>query len=306
MSAPVLVPIDYTKPIYLRTDVSGEGWGAVLEQVHAGSERQPSRFESGIWRDAQINYPAFKQELLALRLALEKLHPFLIGVHFSIETDAKSLVYLLQRPSSHKNHDIVIRWVNYISLFDFLVSHISGVDNPVADALSRLPQMDTQPRLCALEVLPTAMRVTEPDLLADPGAADLDSTLDVGTIDQNDSFIHYKGYMMAEILAYLRDGITPSDLGVEAVQKFIDECTKFTIDDRGTLHYVKPLPNDELKILLVPITTSQVDRILQLHDAMGHKGLKSILDLIKLRFWWPSMVKEVTDYIAGCHVCQVY
>lgn len=40
------------------------------------------------------------------------------------------------------------------------------------------------------------------------------------------------------------------------------------------------------------------------HDASGHLGHRKVLCLLRQRFDWPLMTKEVTNYCMTCEVCQ--
>ena len=42
-------------------------------------------------RGAEINYPAYEGEVLALHFALEKFRHYIHGVHFTLYTDNKAL-----------------------------------------------------------------------------------------------------------------------------------------------------------------------------------------------------------------------
>jgi hypothetical protein len=54
-----------------------------------------------------------------------------------LETDAQTLVWLLNQPPNDLPNAMMTRWLTYIRLFDFDVKHIPGTKNGGADALSR-------------------------------------------------------------------------------------------------------------------------------------------------------------------------
>ena len=66
--------------------------------------------------------------------ALKHWRHYLLGAPFQIKTDHKSLEYLQTQP--HLSGRLV-RWSQYLQEYDFSLQHIRGVDNIVADALSR-------------------------------------------------------------------------------------------------------------------------------------------------------------------------
>src|SRR5437762_12654248 len=54
-----------------------------------------------------------------------------------METDAPTLVWLLNQPPNDLPNAMMTRWLAYIRLFDFTVKHVPGHKNGGADALSR-------------------------------------------------------------------------------------------------------------------------------------------------------------------------
>ena len=62
-----------------------------------------------------------------------------------VETDAQTLVWLLNQPPNDLPNAIMTRWLTYIRLFDFDINHIPGNKNGVTDALSRHGQSPDDP-----------------------------------------------------------------------------------------------------------------------------------------------------------------
>jgi len=140
-TAPVLVSLDFSPSalaIILNVDASTTiGWGGTLSQLQSDGTVRPARFESGIWSDAERKYDAVKLECRGLLKALKKFRFWLFGRHFFVETDAQTLVWLLNQPPNDLPNAMMTRWLTYIRLFDFDVKHVSGNKNGAADALSR-------------------------------------------------------------------------------------------------------------------------------------------------------------------------
>jgi len=84
-----------------------------------------------------LKYDAVKLECRGLLKALKKFRFWLYGCYFTIETDAQTLVWLLNQPPNDRPNAMMMRWLTYIRLFDFHVKHIPGSKNGAADALSR-------------------------------------------------------------------------------------------------------------------------------------------------------------------------
>jgi ribonuclease HI len=141
MTAPILISLDFSPSaldILLNIDPSTMiGWGGVLSQLQSDGTIQPARFESGLWSEAEKKYDAVKLECRGLLKALKKFRFWLYGCYFTIETDAQTLVWLLNQPPNDLPNAMMTRWLAYIRLFDFHVKHIPGNKNGGADALSR-------------------------------------------------------------------------------------------------------------------------------------------------------------------------
>ena len=142
--APILITLDFSPSalmIFLNVDASTLiGWGGILSQLQSDGRVRPARFESGIWSPAELKYDAVKLECRALLKALKKFRFWLYGRYFTIETDAQTLVWLLNQPPNDLPNAMMTRWLTYIRLFDFHVKHIPGNKNGGADALSRRGQ----------------------------------------------------------------------------------------------------------------------------------------------------------------------
>ena len=76
----------------LQIDFSEKGLGAVLNQI-LPNETTPRVIEyaSRCLRGAEINYPAYEGEVLAIHWALEKFRHYLHGTTFYLYTDNKAL-----------------------------------------------------------------------------------------------------------------------------------------------------------------------------------------------------------------------
>ena len=130
---PKLFFMDDTSPIHLYTDASNIGMGAYLCQERDGKE-YPIGFMSFAFNDTQRRWHTVEQEAYAIVKALEKWEYLLRDVHFTLHTDHENLTYI--RDTGSKK---VMSWNVQISEYDFKVVHIAGVNNCVADALSRNP-----------------------------------------------------------------------------------------------------------------------------------------------------------------------
>lgn len=125
---------DNTLPVFLHTDACDTGIGAYLFQIDRNGKELPIGFMSQALHDAQLRWSTFEQEAFAIHEALKKFQYILRDVQFTLRTDHRNLLYLNDSGASDK----VLRWKLDIQQFDFLVEHIPGEQNVVADLYSRL------------------------------------------------------------------------------------------------------------------------------------------------------------------------
>ena len=123
-------------PTCLMTDASDMAVRAVLQQNIQGTWK-PISFFSLKMTPAETRYSTFDWELLAVYLAIKQFRHILERQVFHILTDHKPLTYALN-PRSDRHSPRQARHLNFISQFTPTVHHVHGMDNVVADALSRI------------------------------------------------------------------------------------------------------------------------------------------------------------------------
>ena len=85
--------------------------------------------------EAQRNYTTAEKELLEVVYALDKFRSYLIRLDIVIFTDHSALKYLLTKQNSKAR---LIIWVLLLQEFNIQIRDKKGVENVVADHLSRL------------------------------------------------------------------------------------------------------------------------------------------------------------------------
>ena len=141
-----LAIFDPNLPTVVTVDTSDVGLSAQLSQVQDGC-KFPIQFASHTLQDREWNFATNEKEALGCIWAIERWEKFLLGRHFTLRTDHRSLwTLLMQHMSMHKSAKFD-RWLQWLSRFDFDVQHICGTTNIMADALSRLPQQTCEPAI---------------------------------------------------------------------------------------------------------------------------------------------------------------
>nr|XP_033964458.1 uncharacterized protein LOC117465610 [Pseudochaenichthys georgianus] len=135
-SAPVLAAPQMDQPFILHVDASKVGAGAVLAQVDESGSECPVSFFSKKCNSHQLNYSIIEKEALALIWALKHFEVYVgSGVGpLVVYTDHNPLTFLhsLQNPNQR-----LMRWCLFLQPFHLDIRHVKGVDNTVADAMTR-------------------------------------------------------------------------------------------------------------------------------------------------------------------------
>ena len=123
-------------PISLAVDASNYAIGAVLQQ-RANDTWQPLGFLTKPLNSAQRKYSAYDRELLAMYTVVKRLRHALEGRNCSIFTDHKPLTYAFsQNPDKCSQRQFC--QLDYIGQFMINIRYIKGLNNNVANALSRI------------------------------------------------------------------------------------------------------------------------------------------------------------------------
>jgi len=139
---------DYELDWILRTDASMFGIGAVLLQIFHPSDGgdpiyQPIQFFAQKFSDQATRWSTIEQEAYAIYAAVLHLAYYLSCKPFLLETDHNNLLFMEQSVVPK-----IIRWRVYLQSFNFLLRHIPGKKNIVADWLSRWAE-DSLPSVTA-------------------------------------------------------------------------------------------------------------------------------------------------------------
>jgi len=117
-------------------DASTTAMGAILQQ-RVQDAWQPLAFFSRKLSPAQQKYSAYNRELLAIYEAVRYFCHMLEAWHFTILTDHKPLTFAFHQKRD-KCSPCQFNHLDFVSQFTTDICHISGQDNVVADALSRV------------------------------------------------------------------------------------------------------------------------------------------------------------------------
>ena len=117
-------------------DISDVALGAILGQrinkiIHL------VYYASKTMNSTQVNYTVTEKELLSIVFAMEKFHPYLMGVKVTFHMDHAALLYLMRKKDSKA---CLMRWLQLLQEFDIDIQDRKGSENQVTDRLSNLEE----------------------------------------------------------------------------------------------------------------------------------------------------------------------
>ena len=283
-SSQVLAHFDLELQTQVTTDASGVAIGAVLSQTqHDGSER-PVAFASRTLTSTERAYSVSEREALACIWACERWHWYLYGRQFTLRTDHSALTALLAGGSKGRKPMRLLRWADRLNEYQFSVVYRPGVDNVVADLLSRS------------EVKPPGETVQPQSV-----TSTADTDLYVRTIFGNSSL---NGLGLTDLA-----DATAKD---EVLQRVVQRCTsgwlKSDSRDSAISAYSKVSIDLSLEAgvlfrgeqAVVPISLQQ--QVLQLaHE--GHPGIVKMRQRLRDCVWWPGINNDVDRHVKHCQAC---
>ena len=131
----VVVAIDESVPFVLETDASDHAIAATLNQ--AG---RPVAFFSRTLSKHEKNHPTIEKEAYAIVEAIRKWRHYLLGRHFRLITDQRSVSFMFDKGKHGKiKNEKIARWRIELSPFSYDIEYRAGTENVVADTLTRSP-----------------------------------------------------------------------------------------------------------------------------------------------------------------------
>ncbi|XP_069162126.1 uncharacterized protein [Procambarus clarkii] len=137
ISSPILRSPSFEDRFILTVDASDYGLGSVLSQTDEKGVENPVAYHSKKFTSSQLNYSVIEKETSTLISSVQHFEVYLTSNSHPIliRTDHNPLKFLAQ--FKQKNLRLT-RWSLHLQQYPLQIEHIKGVDNVVADALSRI------------------------------------------------------------------------------------------------------------------------------------------------------------------------
>ena len=270
ISAPIVVAPDWSFPFELMCDASDYAIGAVLGQKRE-KIFQVIYYASRTLNDAQLNYATTKKELLAIVFAFDKFRPYLIGNKVVVHTDHSAIKYLMTKKDTKPR---LIRWVLLLQEFDVEIKDKKGTENLVADHLSRLE--GTRDDVPVNDEFPDEKLFAIEDKRAVPWFAD------------------YVNYLVAKVI--------PPEFNYQKKKRFFTHLKHYYWEEPILYRHCadqvirRCVPEDEMHSILNHCHTLSCG---------GHfGGQRTAAKVLQSGFYWPSLFKDVHQFVSTCDKCQ--
>ena len=279
----VLAYPDYSKPFDIYTDASATQLGAVITQ-----NNRPLAFFSRKLSDTQKKYSVTEIELLAIVETLKEFKGMLWGQIIKVFTDHKNLI----QDALGLTSDRVYRWRLIIEEYGPEIIYIKGINNTVADAISRL------------DFAPIAHSDLESDkknwmnfakcFCAVQSSQDQSKT--EFTMDMNHVFANRSD----------EGDIYPLTVKEIAEEQLIDQVLQ---QQKVKLNYEETLIEDTYVLckngkLVIP-KTLQRRAVQWYHHYLQHPGHTRLEETLRAAMYWKNLRKDVRLHVKTCKSCQV-
>ena len=287
---------EFDKPFILHTDASYDGLGAVLYQEQ-GEDLKVIAYASRSLSPAEQNYHSNKLEFLCLKWAVcEQFRDYLYyAKSFTAITDNNPLTHILTTPRLNATSQ---RWVSDLADFKFDIRYRPGKYNLDADALSRFPLLVEFDNHVDNEevnaILSSTHSINNQCISVSCDMLTAMEEVSCNTIPWTLEEIEKEQGLdpvISNVLEGVRVGQRPSSKDMNPSQRILlNSWNKLHLVDN--VLYRKTSAGNQL--VLPSKYKSMV--LHELHDDMGHVCSDKVLALVRARFFWPYMKKEIELY----------
>ncbi|KAJ4788261.1 polyprotein [Rhynchospora pubera] len=256
--APVLALPDFSLPFTIETDACNIGIGAVLMQ-----NKKPIAYLSKKLGIKSQSLSTYEKEFLSLLTAVSKWRHYISNRPFVIKTDQISLKHLLeQKIHTAMQH----KGLSKLLGLDYTIEYKKGVENKVADALSRREGLsgDCVVQIAGLsaisELLPSWMEEVQLSYEGDPWIASMKAK----AADQQES---------------ANNEITNN-------QGLLRYRNRICVGNHGNWR-------------------TQMIKAVHDSSIGGHSGIINTYKRVKAMFFWPKLKEMVQSYVLACPNCQI-
>jgi len=314
--APILVYPNFDKQFILYTDASSTAISYILGQLDdEGRERVISYSGRGL-KPTEKRWSISERECLAVVEGIKTFKVYLANKKFLVKTDHSAIQFLkkVKDPTGRLG-----RWMIFLQSYDFDVEYKPGKVHGNADSLSRRRYPDTPEGQEEDEVgeLPFLYKCTLSPATESFSQENIDN---IQWSTERDYFVNTlepsmirslqrKDAQLKQMIDYLENSTLPEDSKV--ARRLALDAQDHILDDDILYHLWYPRGTGTrsdrvIKQLVVPVSLRN-EVLLSFHDSLiagAHQGVDRTYQNIRLRYFWPNMYADVTDYVKSCLDCQ--
>ena len=295
-SAPILKHFQPELPITIEADASDYALCCILSQPSPQGDLHPVCYYSRKFSAAELNYPIYDKELLAVVAGFKHWRVYVEGAQHLVQvfTDHKNLEYFSTARTTSRRHS---RWAATLAAYDYKITYRKGTANGKADAFSRRPDYRSPP--------PPSLPI-----LSGPHSDPLHHTpyhIDVAILLSPDDPLLPEiaspqagdAHISALITSYLSRPDGESNPALPSGSPL----------GRSTAQYCmqRDIIYSQGRILIPPTSKTLILKILQqYHDSplAGHYGVARTQALIAQYFALSGLATDVLSYVTSCDACQ--
>ena len=268
---PVLTYFDPKKELILEVDASKHGLGAAIY-----NDGRPIAFASKALNATEQKYAQIEKELYAILFGCTRFHQYIYGRKVKVHSDHKPLEAIMKKSLSAAPPRLQ-RMLLQLQKYDIIVTHISGKNIPVSDALSRK-------HLSTLDNMSEEFEASVHTVLTNLPVTD-------------------------EKMNHIREK-TKEDLQMNILQKYIqngwpnkrEECNPLVLDYWNFRDELAVIDNIILKGERIVIPKHARSSLLKnLHE--GHIGIEKSIQRARSAIFWPGITNDIKELISACPTC---
>ncbi|KAG1121633.1 hypothetical protein G6F42_012242 [Rhizopus arrhizus] len=306
VSSPIISAPNLAHPFCLVTDSSAYGIGACLYQV-INKRIYYNGFIARKLSASEQRYGSTKRELLAVVYAFTKFRQWLWGEKFHLFLDNRGLLYL---HSQEKLTRMIENFYETIFEFTFDITYTCGMDNILADRLSRIFVPGTK-KLEGCGSLARRATITKRTL--DPTESINDTNLHNAKkqkkdIDNAKDIIPDLNNQSTKSTEINDTENSHSNTIIHDSEKESSAITLNTATSNNKENKELFIYASHLDIYEVPKNEEQKQELLEKSHLLGHYGITAMEQVIheEYQMHWKGLRKDIEQYVKNCSKCRVF
>jgi len=344
-SEPVLAAPRFDRRFIVKTDgAQTEGIGGVLSQLDDERHERVNAYYGRRLQNAERNYTITEIELLAALSSIKNWRPYLWGRKFLLIVDHVALKWLhsIRETIEGGPASRLMRWILKLAEYNFEVEHKAGVLHCDADGVSRLvaaaykyeqadeermearraesPTESGKNSVVAPVIPPatkkrmriptvTARRIQDQDrtdrLKGAGHSAVQTSYLPKAISREVLSKAQATDSSCQHLMTWMQDKELPAVTNRASLwhsRWVVRQAKHLRVDTEGMLMHVQP--DNQLELPYIPTEMREII-MAAFHYSLGHGSEKRVADLLRTRYYWPGMIRDVKEHVAECHECTL-